>query len=734
MTIRILATPAISELQERLSTAVVVAGIISGIRTVLGTATLAALVTPAHWGGAGAVLDAMLMGALIGALVIAAFSGLRTAIAQPQDGPAVIIAAFVAAIVATGDVADGRIVLLLLGTIAISSIFTGAVFFAVGHFRCGRFVRFIPYPVIGGFLAGSGLLITLMALAMLCGSKTGSSATSWFANPDRIGSATAGIAFAIALLLVTRRFKGALVLPGMMFGAAMLCLAGLWLTGTPPAAARAAGWLPVLQAASSATPAMAWTAMPLELLLNNLPTFGAVALVSIVAMLLNLSGLEVAANADLDFDRELRVAGVANMVGGAFGGMVGFHALSATLLGRKMGGDSRMIGLVAAAVIAAVLLLGVPVLSNFPSPILGGLMLAVGVNLLGDWVISGWSRFARTEFFVIVAIVLVMSFAGYLAGVGVGLLLSTILFVWSYSRVKVISQELSGVDVRSNMERNASEMALLASRGSAIRLLKLEGFLFFGTAYSLLARVQEILGTTSSPLRFLVIDFAGVRAVDSSAVSALARIQNLCQQMHCELAFTRVGPATAEKIATGAQKAGTTSPAFYEDFDTALEQCEEGLLQELPPAVKQLVVSPFTGIAKHLANTAQLERFKRYLEPRSFAAGDYLMRQGGAFDCVHFILTGRVRIVLRLDDGREIRIRSMKAGAIIGEIGIYHDGTRTASALAEMSTSTLALSAAGFKAMETNDPVLAQAFHRAVVELLSERLTATNRLLSKLNT
>ena len=203
---RTLATPALAPPQQRFPA--LVAGGISGLRTVLGTATLAALVTPAGSGGAGAVLNALLLGALIGSLVIAAFSGLRAAIAQPQDGPAVIIAAFVAAAVAAGQVSDERIVPLVLGTIAVSSLFTGAVFFAVGHFRCGRFVRFIPYPVIGGFLAGSGLLITLMALAMLLGPPTGTHSAAWFAAPGRAGAATAGIAFGVVLLLVTRRWKG----------------------------------------------------------------------------------------------------------------------------------------------------------------------------------------------------------------------------------------------------------------------------------------------------------------------------------------------------------------------------------------------------------------------------------------------------------------------------------------------------------------------------------------------
>lgn len=728
---RTLATLALVPPQQRFPA--LVAGGISGLRTVLGTATLAALLTPAGSGGAGVVLNALLLGALIGSLVIAAFSGLRAAIAQPQDGPAVIIAAFVAAAVAAGQVSDERIVPLVLGTIAISSLFTGAVFFAVGHFRCGRFVRFIPYPVIGGFLAGSGLLITLMALAMLLGPPTGTHSAAWFAAPGRAGAAMAGIAFGVVLLLVTRRWKGALVLPGMMLGAALLCLAGLGLTGTTTEEARAAGWLPALHAAASGASAATWTAMPAELLLDNLPTFGAIALVSIVAMLLNLSGLEVAANADLDFDRELRVAGVANLFGGLCGGMVGFHALSATLLGRKMGGDSRIIGLTSALVVGAVLLLGVPLLSNFPTPVLGGLMLAVGLGLLGDWVISGWSRFAKTEFLVIVCIILMMNFAGYLAGVGVGVLLSTILFAWSYSRVKVISQELSGAEVRSNMERNPHEMALLAARGSAIRLLKLEGFLFFGTAYSLLARVQNLLQAEGDPVRFLVLDFAGVRAVDSSAVSALARIQSLCRKTRCDLAFTRVGAATAGKIAAAAQAVCATSPVFHEDFDTALEQCEERLLQELPAEAKSRIESPFAAIEKHLADPAQIERFKRYLEPRSFAAGQYLMHQGDAFDCMHFILEGRVRIVLRLDDEREIRVRSMKAGATIGEIGLYMGGARTASARAEVATSTLTLGAAGLQAMTRDDPLLAQALHLAVVELLSERLTLTDSLLRKLN-
>ena len=92
-----------------------------------------------------------------------------------------------------------------------------------------------------------------------------------------------------------------------------------------------------------------------------------------------------------------------------------------------------------------------------------------------------------------------------------------------------------------------------------------------------------------------------------------------------------------------------------------------------------------------------------------------------------------MRIVLRLDDEREIRVRSMKAGATIGEIGLYMGGARTASARAEVATSTLTLGAAGLQAMTRDDPLLAQALHLAVVELLSERLTLTDSLLRKLN-
>ena len=121
-----------------------------------------------------------------------------------------------------------------------------------------------------------------------------------------------------------------------------------------------------------------------------------------------------------------------------------------------------------------------------------------------------------------------------------------------------------------------------------------------------------------------------------------------------------------------------------------------------------------------------------YLEPRSFQPGEYLLRQGGPPDEIMFIESGRVTVSLGLPDGRSIRLRSMTVGTMIGEIGMYLEQPRNASAIADLETKAYVLSAQKLKEMAARDPQLANALHHAIASLLAERLTFTNQLLQRL--
>lgn len=714
------------------------AGLIAGIRTILGSATMVMLVMPVSLpGGIAPALDAILIGgAVLGALV-ALLSTYPGVVAQVQDGPAVIIGVMATSLAASmrGSVPAELLILLIIASLNVAAVVAGAVFYGLGAFRLGALIRFIPYPVIGGFLAGSGLLIVIGAAAVLTGSTFQNFHFGMLLEPLRAALWVPGLAFGVLLVLLLRRYRHPLLVPGLLLGAVAVYHLVLLAAGVHIAEAQSAGQLlgPFPENTGLGMPA--WTRLPADAwlhLLKQAPTFAAIVLVSVVALLLNASGLELATRSDFDINHELRGTGLANMASGLLGGAVGFHALSASLLGFRMGANSRIIGLTAAILCLIALLAGSSLLGYMPKAMLGGLLLSMGAGLLIEWLYDGWRKLSRQDYLIVALIVAVIGSVGILAGVAVGVAVAMAIFVLSYSRVRVIRQELSGADYRSNVDRSPASLAVLKEQGHSIRVIKLEGFIFFGTAYSVLTHVQQMFANPGPrPLRYLLLDFRDVPANDSSAMLAFSKIRTLCERNDCRVIFTRMNASIEAQF----RQAGLDPEGgilYFADLDRALEHCEETILAAAAAAGFPPDISIWDRIEKVLPEGAPLASFMAYLAPRSFQPGEYLLRQGGPPDEMMFIESGRVTVSLGLPDGRSIRLRSMTVGTMIGEIGMYLNQPRNASAVADLETKAYVLSAQKLREMEARDPQLANALHNAIVSLLAERLTFTNQLLQRL--
>ena len=714
------------------------AGLIAGIRTILGSATMVMLVMPVSLpGGIAPALDAILIGgAVLGALV-ALLSTYPGVVAQVQDGPAVIIGVMATSLAASmsGSVPADVVILLILASLNVAALVAGVVFYGLGAFRLGALIRFIPYPVIGGFLAGSGLLIVIGAAAVLAGSTFQNLRPEMLLEPMRAALWVPGLAFGVLLVVLLRRYGHPLLVPGLLLGAVIVYHLALLAAGVHIAEAQSAGLLLGPFPENDGLGMPAWTRLPADAwhhLLRQAPTFAAIVLVSVVALLLNASGLELATRSDFDINHELRGAGLANMASGLLGGAVGFHALSASLLGFRMGANSRIIGLAAAILCLVALLAGTSLLGYIPKAILGGLLLSMGAGLLIEWLYDGWRKLARQDYLIVALIVAVIGSVGILAGVAVGLAVAMAIFVLSYSRVRVIRQELSGADYRSNVDRSPAALAVLKEQGHSIRVIKLEGFIFFGTAYSVLTNIQQMIAKPGPrPLRYLLLDFRDVPASDSSAMLAFSKIRTFCERNACRVMFTRMNASIEAQFRhAGLDPEGGIT--YFADLDRALEHCEEKILAGAADAGLPADISIWDRIGKVLPEGAPLADFMAYLEPRSFQPGEYLLKQGGPPGEIMFIESGRVTVSLGLPDGRSIRLRSMTVGTMIGEIGMYLKQPRNASAVADLETKAYVLSAQKLREMEARDPQLANALHNAIVSLLAERLTFTNKLLQRL--
>ena len=357
----------------------------------------------------------------------------------------------------------------------------------------------------------------------------------------------------------------------------------------------------------------------------------------------------------------------------------------------------------------------------------------MGAGLLIEWLYEGWRKLPLQDFIIVAVIVAVIGSVGIASGVAVGVGVAMAIFVLSYSRVRVIRQELTGTDYRSNVDRSPWALEVLQAQGHLIRVIKLEGFIFFGTAYSVLTKIQQIVSRTGPDApRFLLIDFRDVPASDSSAMLAFSKIRNHCDRNGCRLILTRMNDAIRTQFRQAGLSPESSSIMFQDDLDMALEYCEEEVLARASGTTAPADLPIWERISMVLPEGTPLSDFMAYLEPRTFRPGDYLVRQGDPADEIVFIESGRVTVWLGLPDGRSMRLRSMTVGTMIGEIGMYLNKPRNASAIADNVTKGYVLSAARLREMEVRHPNLANALHHTIVSLLAERLTATNGLLQRL--
>ena len=113
-------------------------------------------------------------------------------------------------------------------------------------------------------------------------------------------------------------------------------------------------------------------------------------------------------------------------------------------------------------------------------------------------------------------------------------------------------------------------------------------------------------------------------------------------------------------------------------------------------------------------------------------AGEIIVRAGDAADSMHFILDGRVGIMVPADEGRTTRVRSLGRYTTIGEMGLVSHAPRSATIQAEVASVLYVLNTLQFEAIKSDDPELSQKLLTYFVSVMAERLTFANRTIAVL--
>jgi len=713
----------------------IIAGVIGGIIKIVVAMAFSALIftgTLAVYLPQG--IGIVLFGFFLFAVISIFTSSYPVNINTPQDIPIAIIALIATTVMATSGKdwdADTTFQFIFV-TIALTSILVGIFFFILGTLKLGKLVRFIPYPVVGGFLAGTGWLIVKFAFIMTAGMGLSLANVVSLFDQAILSKWFPGLIFGLIMLISSRYIKHYLLIPALIAIGITSFYAIMYFYGFSFTNLESSGYLlgPFPEGGLfQGLPLKYLSDFNWSIFLEQLPAIGTMMILNAISVLFNYSGLEIIIKKDLDLDQELKTTGIGNIIAGLGGAPPGHLSLGGTLLAISIGSKSKLTNIVIALLCAITLLFGSAVLSFFPRIILGGLLFNLGLSFLVDWLYSTWSRVPKTDYTIILLIFLVIGTVGFLEGVITGLLMSVILFVVSYSKVEIIKHELTGKTFHSNVERSESIKSIIDDRGEQILILPLQGFIFFGSANRLLERIKlHLQSQNEKNLKYLVFDFKQVTGVDSSTINSFNKLRILAELDNFQVLFCNLSPEIISQFEVeGLFDDSINLFLKFDDLDHGMEWCEE-----------QIISKTTIGSNKQKEEIDEIKLFEEkfadllvYFESKDIKQNTTLIEQGSDPDGLYFIKSGRVTVELRSSNNK-IRLKSMGTGTVVGEVSLYLKTQATASVISDTACKTYFLSHKNFETLNKETPERAAELHTYIVKLLSDRLAKSNATIQAL--
>ena len=324
-----------------------------------------------------------------------------------------------------------------------------------------------------------------------------------------------------------------------------------------------------------------------------------------------------------------------------------------------------------------------------------------------------------------------------------GVVVAAIMFVYNYSRIKVARYAITGVNYQSHVMRPPSVQQLLREKGSDLYIVELQGYIFFGTAYTFVEQIRQRLESPDlPPLRYILFDFRLVTGIDSSATLSFSRLRQMVQGHEIHLVFTNLSDQVSQEWELELFGDANDQEKFiFDNLDRGVAWCEEQTINNfansgqitkpktLPQQLASLLSSPLSSEdpLQEQQETKIAERMNQYVHRLEFDTGQCFLREGEEVAGLYFVEDGQVIAKGISESGQESELRLMQAGTVFGEIGIYTHLNATADVVAATPGVLYYLSARNLKHMDAEDPQLAVAFHRLIAGILGEKLAQTSR-------
>ena len=682
--------------------------------------------------GTGAI--AGIIGTVIIGIVAPLFGGTRRLISAPCAPAAAVMAVFVKEMIDNG-VAPSLIPLLLV----IVAFLAGMVQVIAGILKGGRFIKYIPYPVVAGYLSGVGVLIFTAQFPKFLGLPKGYTFLSSFSSVNLWAwqSLLVGGVTILAMFLSPRITK---TIPAAIIALLSGISAYFLISFIDPTLRTLENNHFLIGAISTGNEGLftnifeRWMGLKgLSLSIIKMLIVPALTL----AVLLSIDTLKTClvlnalTHSRSDSNRELIGQGLANMASSLSCGLPGAGTMGATLVNVNSGGTTRLSGLFEGIFALLVLLLLSSLIAWIPIATLAAILLIVAIRMVDRKIFKLLKQKSTyLDFGVILAVVVSAVTLSLIWAAAVGIAVCIFLFLRDQIKRPVVRRKLSGSETFSKKKRLPSQMQTLIENGKKTMIFELQGQLFFGTTDQLMMEIEPHLTKAKN----VILDMRRVQAVDYTAAYVLHQLESRITEAHGILAFAAVPESdhASGSIRQYLMDLGFSpdikSVRFFDSLDTALEWAEDkelastgaiGMEKDEPLTLLQIPF--FTGVPESVISI-----LKTVVKEKPFKAGEFIFRKDDVGSEIYFIRQGSVHISLPVPGTAPHHLATFSQGDFFGDMSFLDRAKRSADAIASEAVLIYILSREDFDSLAATHQEAARLVFEHLARMLSERLRLSN--------
>lgn len=673
--------------------------------------------------------------ATIGGLFAAMLGGTPVQITGPK-APLTLIMTAVVASLAADPFLQGLSVRkeeIILGLVSLCVVVGGITQVFFGKLGLGNIVKYIPYPVVAGFMNGIAILLVWNQLPPFLG-LTG--------NPGMIrelfdfSSANAVTLFIGACTLVSIYVskyylkKIPSFLTGLIVGTAIFFLISVLFGSSHPIAA-----IGDLQAVMPTPKAFfGLSLLPFDSFASDwilkILLYGIVlGVVGSMESLMSAVAIDNIRGSRHNSKQELIGQGIGNIVASFFGSIYAAGSVPRSISNYHAGGRNKFSGAVCSLMILFLFLALAPLIGQIPLAVFAAIIIAVGINLFDRSTLRLFKALRnpgkfRGEVGVILAVnlgvALITVCINLVAAVIVGIAISTAYFIVKMGTT-VIRREFTGELICSNRVRDRRQTRILRANKSVIKVFELQGPIFFGSA----DRLAQILETKMDAATYCILDMKQVTTIDSTGANILARVHDNLRKSKKWLLISHINAdhGLLDFLAFSGVKQAIADGHFFASTDLALEWAEERLLTQFCPgdACRQYQLKAFDLFSGFSAD--ELALIAKRLVKERFRKGELLITEGKLDRDLYLLTSGLVSVKIVLPFSKsERRLFCFSAGVVFGEMALLDGKARSALVEADVDCEVYRLSYEDFEALLARQPQLAAKLLRNIALVLSHRL------------